>query len=404
MRQLLRSLLVCAIPTALVAQGDLSRAVHIGRVDSVYSQTLKEQRRILVYTPPSYDDTTVAPQRYPVLYLLDGDAHFHSVTGLIQALGTGVNATYAVPEMIVVAIPNTDRTRDMTPTRVGVGFDGKPTDAFKTSGGMGTFFTFIKSELIPQVERTYRTTSYRVFIGHSLGGITALNALYTMPDVFNAYVAIDPSLWWDNNLLLRQAKPWISSAKLAGKALFVAQANTIAPDDTTLNPHYSAITQFNAVMKAYNQSGLRFAFRHYADDNHGSVPLIAEYDALRFIFEGYQPELGRVLRSPRTLVAHFRTVSERLGATFQPSEATLRLLAFVSAQVDSTKAIEFHEMATELYPQSASAWERLGTAAAARGDKARARTAFEQALSRNPRNAKAREQLEKLKGSMPGGA
>lgn len=93
-------------------------------------------RPYLVYTPPSCNDTTATPQRYPVLYLLDGDAHFHSVTGLIQILGTGVNGTYVVPEMIVVAIPNTDRMRDMTPTNTEVGFDGKPQSGFRTSGGM----------------------------------------------------------------------------------------------------------------------------------------------------------------------------------------------------------------------------------------------------------------------------
>jgi enterochelin esterase-like enzyme len=82
-----------ALPAMATAQGRFARATTIGKVDSLESATLKERRHYLVYTPPSYDDTTTAPQRYPVLYLLDGDAHFHSVTGLIQILGTGVNGT-----------------------------------------------------------------------------------------------------------------------------------------------------------------------------------------------------------------------------------------------------------------------------------------------------------------------
>jgi uncharacterized protein len=94
-----------ALPVASSAQSRFDQAISIGRVDSIQSAHLKEQRPYLVYTPPSYRDTTTAPQRYPVLYLLDGDAHFHSVTGLIQILGTGVNGTFVVPEMIVVAIP-----------------------------------------------------------------------------------------------------------------------------------------------------------------------------------------------------------------------------------------------------------------------------------------------------------
>ncbi|MBC7896332.1 MAG: tetratricopeptide repeat protein [Cytophagaceae bacterium] len=391
--QLLAALL---LPALLPAQSRFARATTIGKVDSVYSATLKENRPYLVYTPPSYDDTTTAPQRYPVLYLLDGDAHFHSVTGLIQILGTGVNGTFVVPEMIVVAIPNTDRMRDMTPTRVETGPDGKPNPGFRTSGGMPQFLSFIKSELIPQVDQRYRTMPYRVFVGHSLGGITAINALYTIPETFNAYVAIDPSLWWDNTSLLRKAKAYVGSTKLDQKALYVAQANTINADDTTSNTHFWAITQFNQVLRTYNKSGLRYAFRYYDGDDHGSVPLISEYDALRFIFDGYKLDLPRMLASPRSLPEHFRNVSAKLGTTFAPSERLLQTYAQIALSQDSTKAMEFLKIATEIYPQSYRNYDRLGALAAARGDKAKAKEYFEKSLALNPSNTSAREQLKKL--------
>lgn len=389
-------LLLAILPQAAPAQARLERATVIGHVDSVWSATLKEQRPYLVYLPPSYSDTINAPQRYPVLYLLDGDAHFHSVSGLIQILGTGINATYAIPELIVVAIPNTDRTRDMTPTRVETGFDGKPSPFFKTSGGMGNFFTFLKSELIPAVESRYRTMPYRVFVGHSLGGITAINALYTIPEIFNAYVAIDPSLWWDDKILLKQAKGYVSTARLDGRALYVAQANTINPDDTTSNRHFEAITQFNAVLEAYNRSGLRYAFRYYDQDDHGSVPLIAEYDALRFIFDGYRVPLARVIADPHYLVEHFRSVSARLGATFLPSEQMLAQLGMVALTQDTAKAVQFLEITTQVYPDRDRAYQQLGAIWRARGDRTRARSYLEQALARNPRNQTARELLNKL--------
>src|SRR5262245_33557133 len=221
MRTIPWRVLLLLAPLSAGAQS-YENAIHIGKVDSVWSATLKEQRKYLVYTPPSYNDTTFQPRRYPVLYLLDGDAHFHSVTGLIQILGSGVNATFVVPEMIVVAIPNTNRTRDMTPTRVERDMQGRPQPAFATSGGMGNFLSFIKNELIPRVEQRYRTAPYRVFVGHSFGGITTINALYTIPETFNAYVAIDPSLWWDNRVLLKQARERFSKPGLAGRMLYVA--------------------------------------------------------------------------------------------------------------------------------------------------------------------------------------
>ena len=202
--------LVLSLRSVAGAQSAATGTITIGTVDSMPSTILKEHRKFLVYTPPSYNDSTYLPQKYPVLYLLDGDAHFHSVTGLLQILGTGVNGTFVVPEMIVVAIPNTDRMRDLTPTLVAKDFEGKPQPYLKNTGGMPNFLRFLKTELIPRIETTYRTAPYRVLVGHSLGGIAALSALYTIPETFNAYVAIDPSLWYDDRLLLKKAKDHFS--------------------------------------------------------------------------------------------------------------------------------------------------------------------------------------------------
>ncbi len=229
MRTLLLALLLSA---SAGAQAPGPRPVTIGSMDSIWSPTLKEYRRFWTYTPPSYRQTTYFPRGYPVLYLLDGDAHFHSVTGLLQILGTGVNGTYVVPEMIVIAIPNTNRTRDLTPTKSMLSPDGTTVPGFAVSGGGANFLQFVRSELIPHVDSSFRTEPYRVLVGHSFGGITALSALYTMPDVFNAYVAIDPSLWWDNQSLLKQAKDYFRKPAAGKRALYVAQANTKSIDET----------------------------------------------------------------------------------------------------------------------------------------------------------------------------
>jgi predicted alpha/beta superfamily hydrolase len=398
MRRMAMLLLLLPLPRAGSAQARFERVTHIGVVDSVWSATLQENRPYLVHTPRSYADTTFAPRRYPVLYLLDGDAHFQSVTGLIQILGTGVNGTYVVPEMIVVAIPNTDRTRDLTPTHSGVGADGRPQPAFETSGGGSAFLTFLRTELIPRIDSLYRTMPYRVFVGHSFGGITTLEALYTIPETFDAYVAIDPSLWWDDQVLLKRARGYFGSARLDGKALYVAQANTVDPADTTVDLHFASIAKFDAVMRAYDRSGLRYGFRYYPEDDHGSVPLIAEYDALRFIFDGYAAPLRQALDRPSLLTEHFRDVSTRLGATFQPPEQMLRLMGQAALTQDTAKAIEFGEMRVRLYPESFRAYEFLGDVWAGKGDIERARGYYEQALERSGGNPGLREKIAKLGG------
>jgi tetratricopeptide (TPR) repeat protein len=288
--------------------------------------------------------------------------------------------------------------RDMSPTKVTAGLDGKPNPGLASSGGMANFLAMIKNELIPAVDSKYRTTPYRVFVGHSLGGITTIYALYTIPETFNAYVAIDPSLWWDNKVLLRQAKDHLSKDNYKDKVLFLGQANTLSPDDTTTNQHFNAMLQFNEVVAAYNNSGLRFGYKYYPADDHGSVPLITEYDALRFIFDGYKLNLARALATPSYLPEHFKAVSARLGTTFQPSEAMVNTLAGFAVGQDTAKAIQFYEMATQLYPKSFRSFDRLGTIYSAKGDKAKAIGYFQQSIALNPSNTFTASKLKQLQG------
>lgn len=401
MRRAVRSGLVgllFVVPTLAQSQTAPANSVTIGTIDSVWSKTLNEQRKFLVYTPPSYGDTTYSPQKYPVLYLLDGDAHFHSVTGLIQILGTGVNGTYVVPEMIVVAIPNTDRTRDMTPTRRDTDPQGKPQPFLKTSGGMPNFFRFLQTELIPRIDAAYRAAPYRVLVGHSLGGITAINALYTIPETFHAYVAIDPSLWFDDRLLLKQARERVSRPGVfRGRSLFVGQANTINADDTTSNVHFNSIVQFNSILESYNESGLRYAYKYYPDDDHGSVPLISEYDALRFVFDGYRMDLLKSLERPAYLTEHFRKVSTMLGYDVQPPERMVDFLARIQLTRDTTKAIDLFELNARLYPGQHRVHTSLGDGWMAKGDFAKAVAAYERALALKPGDPKAGAALEKAR-------
>jgi len=399
MRHIAHAFLLLLVPAAALYPQAPAKTVTIGTIDTVWSPTLKESRRFLVYTPPSYSDTTYLPKRYPVLYLLDGDAHFHSVTGLLQILGTGVNATFVLPEMIVVAIPNTNRGRDMTPTHVDRDPSGKPQPALASSGGMPNFLKFIRAELIPRVEQSYRTAPYRVFVGHSLGGITTINALYTMPETFNAYVAIDPSLWWDNRVLLKQARGRFAKPGLAGRMLFVGQANTITPGDTTENTHFNSIVQFNSILETFNASGLRYAYKYYPADSHGSVPLIAEYDALRFIFADYNVSFAQAMERPDYLVDQFARASAALGYRIDPPEAMVDLMGRAALSRDSTVAQRYYELNAALYPASANAHAALGGFWLSKRDSTKALGFFEKAVALRPGAQRAKEMVVKLKGA-----
>jgi predicted alpha/beta superfamily hydrolase len=319
------------------------------------------------------------------------------------------------PEMIVVGIPNTDRTRDLTPTHVTEMFGDS---AFvKTSGGAEQFTQFIQDELMPYIDKTYPTTPYRTLIGHSLGGLFAVNALVNHPNLFNNYLAIDPSLWWDNQKLSKKADEVLSDPKYSTKSLFVAVANTmkkgmdvssVHTDTTEDTEHIRSILVFNMKTEKKTDSGLNFKWKYYSEDSHGSVPLIAEYDALRFLFSWYtlegideffQPNspltadevLGRV-------VAHYKNISEHFGYPVTPDEAMINSFGYGFLQSKKPDhAYAFFKLNTENYPQSANAFDSMGDYYLAQQDTAHAIENFSKAVSIG-NLPYSKEKLIKLKG------
>src|SRR5579863_1777142 len=133
------SLLLIGVITAVNAQTVKNKLVVIGKTDSVKSKILNEERTVWIYLPAGYD--AAAQQRYPVIYLLDADWNFAAFTGMVHELSEVIGNT-VVPQAIIVAIPNTDRTRDLTPTNAMLGTDGKKVADFKTSGGGEKFTSF----------------------------------------------------------------------------------------------------------------------------------------------------------------------------------------------------------------------------------------------------------------------
>jgi predicted alpha/beta superfamily hydrolase len=385
---------------SLSAFGQKSNSeIVIGRKDSLSSRILKENRPYWIHFPADYFDTVsgFSPRRYPVLYLLDGDAHFYSVSGLVQILGTGINGTYVVPDMIVVAIPNTDRTRDLTPTHTDHDNTGIEQDYLKSSGGGTAFLNFIKDELIPHIDSSYRTMAYRVFVGHSFGGITVINALYTIPETFNAYIAIDPSLWWDQQTLLKKARTYFQHATLKGKTLYLAQANTLTTGDTVVNDHFESIKEFATLLETRNHSGLNWKYDYYGDDDHGSVPFISEYNGLRFIFNDYHIRYGDIFFHPELLLQHYSKFSEQTGVRFMPPEGVVNMLGYQAIYGKKYDlAIKYFQMNIDYYPNSSNVYDSMGDALMQKGELKKAIENFSKSVQLNPHNDHAKEMIRKL--------
>lgn len=375
--------------------------LKLGKRDSVYSKVLGETRHYWIHLPSSYYDRSIQPMKYPVLYVLDGNIHFHSIAGMIEILSSGANGTHVIPEMIVVAILNTDRTRDLTPTSSKKGFDGKDADWIVNSGGGDDFLRFLEEELIPAVESDYRTFPYRTFVGHSFGGLAVINALISRPHVFNAYVLIDPSIWWDEKIMLKRTADFLGSANLRGMSLFIGQGNPFVADDPRGNAPYDAFEatkQFKSLLEKHNNTGLNWRYKYYDHDNHGSVAFITEYDALRFIFEGYYAPFDKI-RSASELKQHYQTFSGIINLTFNPPEKVVNELAGIPLFLKRYEVVEeYYQMNIELYPKSPGVYQKMASLSLLQGKPQRAIEYYEKCLLIDPGNMNAKRQIKNLQG------
>lgn len=180
------------------AKIDGTKAFVLAVIDEIQSEELKEKRILNIYLPPGYDPKDSAS--YPVIYLLDGsaDEDFIHIVGLVQF--NTFEWIDQIPKSIVVGIATVDRRRDFTfPTTVEEHKKANP-----TSGHSDKFISFIEKELQPYIESKYRTNDSKTIIGQSLGGLLASEILFNKPALFNKYIIVSPSLWWDNASLLDQ--------------------------------------------------------------------------------------------------------------------------------------------------------------------------------------------------------
>lgn len=187
--------------TFLFGQSPKTKPFVLGVIDELQSKELNEKRTLNIYLPEGYDAKDTA--KYPVIYLLDGsaDEDFIHIAGLVQF--NSFEWVRQVPKSIVVGIATVDRRRDFTyPTAIEA--DKK---RYPTTGHSDKFISFIEKELQPYVQANYRTNGAKTLIGQSLGGLLATEILLKKPALFDTYIIVSPSLWWDNGSLLAAPLP-----------------------------------------------------------------------------------------------------------------------------------------------------------------------------------------------------
>lgn len=231
------------------------------------SRVLGEARAINVYLPPSY--AQISQRTYPVLFLLDGGLpeDFHHITGLMQVGGdNGVTR-----EMIVIGIADTDRRRDFTyPSQ-----DPRDHKDAPTGGGSAPFRRFIAEELQPWVAGRFRTSGEKAIIGESLAGLFIVETFLKQPALFDTWIAISPSLWWDNHSLEAAAPALLAAMPPGKRRLWLAVGDEGPP---------MGVENMAAVLKANAPADLSWSFNPMPAEHHNSIFHPAAMAAVRQLY------------------------------------------------------------------------------------------------------------------------
>ena len=340
---------------------------------AIKSEVLGEERVILVRTPPGYER---GGQRYPVLYLTDGNAHLGHTASTIEFLSRNGR----MPEMIVVAITNTDRTRDLTPTNASMWRPNGTEAKLPTSGGADKFLKFIETELIPKIEKDYRTEPYRVFAGHSFGGLFAIHAFLARPEVFNAYIAVSPTMQWDNHLLSRKAEEFFKDRKDLNRTLYFTLANEGGEGRVGFD-------RFKNILAKNKPKGFEWDAMLMEDEDHGSVVMRSHYHGLRKVFEGWQVTAEIAAASAPALESHYKKLSAKFGYTIPPPEPLMNALGYqLMGEGKTEEAIAVFKSNVERYPNSANVYDSLAEAYEKTGKLDLARSNYEKAVRLGSQN------------------
>lgn len=345
------ALALASLLLAMVAVAQIPSTGNITRL-TIKSTVLGEERVILVRTPVGYETNKVS---YPVLYLTDGDAHIGHTSGTISFLSNNGRMS----EMIVVGITNTDRTRDLSPVKSSAKNPAGGAQ-FPTSGGADNFLKFIETELIPQIEKSYRVQPYRILAGHSLGGLFTIHAMVARPGAFNSYVAVSPSLQWENQETLKRATEFLKNQKELKATLFVSLGNEPGPIGDSFD-------SFKAVLTKTQIKNFEWQAEKMTDEDHGSVVLRSHYAGLRKVYDGWlmprDPDTGAIAGGLKGADAHYQWLSQKFGYSITTPENVINLLGYqylFGGRED--EAIATFKVNVERYPGSANVYDSLAEA------------------------------------------
>lgn len=255
-----------------------SRPFVLGQTVEILSAVLGEKRILNIYLPDNYNPKDTI--RYPVIYLLDGsaDEDFIHIVGLVQY--NSFEWINQVPKSIIVGIATVDRRRDFTfPTSIEA--DKKK---YPTTGHSDKFIQFLAKELQPFIQKNFKTNSSKTLIGQSLGGLLATEILLKSPTLFNQYIIVSPSLWWDNGSLLNKTSGILDSTFRQQTYIYIGVGKEGLT--STVNPRVMEVDANLLADKLKNtkSDSVKVLFDYLPEEDHATIMHQAVANAFRQLY------------------------------------------------------------------------------------------------------------------------
>ena len=360
-----------------------SEGVIVAERIQLSSAILGENREILIATPEGYLESDA---RYPVLYLLDGKQNLPHVLGSVDIL----TRTGGMPPTIIVGIVGADRDRDYSTSQI---------ESIPTSGGAPRFLSFLEEELIPFVDKNYRTMPFKILEGHSLGGSLTTHALISNTDLFDAHIIMSPALWWDDRELLSRAATFFQDRTSLPKTVFLGIGTE---DGYEMRQDLGNLAD---IIANADIPDLRWAHYEYDREGHMSAPLQINYFGLRHVYadmrlsdallENFQAD---------AFLAHENYIREKYGAQAkQTGEAYVRLGFRLIADEKYDDAVVVLTRNAQAYPDWYMSYAWLADALEKQGDLRAALNNYQRATDLAAKNgapisAQFQENIERITG------
>lgn len=317
----------------------------------IQSKQLNEERRILVKLPDDYSIDT--DKKYPVIYLLGNVGDLPMLVSMLERL----EEQDAVPQTIITVIENTDRTRDLTPT-----INNDSRGPIGQGGGGDKYLDFIEMELVPHMNKTFRTHDFKVVLGSSIGGLLVIHSLQTRPHLFQGHMAFSPAVWWGDRTTVKESKKFISDTKKLNNYLYM----NIGEEGGDMRVVYD---DFHEFLQSNKPENFRLVTDAFDSVPHGLTAPAGLFNAFHSLFLPMQMPMTAYTGDIESISKYYQHLSIQRGNEVKPPEGTVRQIGYnLVNQENMTEAISVFKYNIELHPSSPDAQYGLAYAHDVNGD------------------------------------